>query len=122
MRTVSLHSLKSRISMLIAITSKQNQVAGVLYFHNITDTRLTVLPPFQYLKKLCGDDPKKVFFVSTHWDRQATVPGKWNHNETELRNEQWKPFLDSGAQATRFDKTTKTAREIAQTILSSSLT
>jgi len=72
------------------------------------------------LKKLCGNNPKKVFFVTTHWDRQATVPGKWNHNETELRNGQWKPFLDSGAQATRFDKTTTTAREIAETVLSSS--
>jgi len=105
--------------MLIAITSKQNQVAGVLYFHNITDTRLTVRPPFQYLKKLCGNNPKKVFFVTTHWDRARELR-KWDCKETELRNGQWKPFLDSGAQATRFDKTTITARQIVQMVLSSS--
>ena len=69
-QTVSLRSLKSRISMLIATTSNQNQVAAVLYFHNITDKRMTVRPPFRDLKKLCGDNPKKVFFVTTHWDYQ----------------------------------------------------
>ena len=118
-RTVSLQSLKSRISMLTMITSHQNQVAGVLYFHNITDRHITVQPPFDDLKKLCGDNLKKVFFISTHWDRQEREPGKWNHNETELREGRWKPFLDSGAQTARFDKTTTTAREIAQMVLSS---
>lgn len=74
------------------------------------------LTPF--LKTVCGyDDAKRLFFVTTYWDYLAVDQNEGSVREQELRNGLWKSLLDSGAQMTRFDKSTRAAGEIARLAL-----
>ena len=74
------------------------------------------LTPF--LKTVCGyDDPRRLFFVTTYWDYLDVDQNKGSVKEQELRNGLWKSLLDSGAQMTRFDKSTGAAGEIVRLAL-----
>ncbi|KAL0573454.1 hypothetical protein V5O48_008509 [Marasmius crinis-equi] len=90
-------------------------VSGILYFHRITDVRMSGSSArnLRILEKLCG--PEKlphVLIVTTHWDE--VDQGIAANREKELRDRYFEPVLSKGTQMVRLKPDTP---ENAQTIL-----
>ncbi|KAF8159712.1 hypothetical protein B0H34DRAFT_415061 [Crassisporium funariophilum] len=94
-------------------------LAGILYFHRITDNRMSGTPHrnLRMFGQLCGDKAAhKVVLVTTMWDRVQEHLG--NMREEELRNVYWSKMLASGStDIVRFDNGLETAWNIVNTVL-----
>jgi len=106
---------------LKTIYQKHIKLAGLLYFHRITDNRTagTPLKNLNMFKELCGEQAQKnVILVTTMWDNLPVDGGDiGGHRESELKKTYWKSMIDNGSRTARFLNTYETAWKIVQPIL-----
>ena len=105
---------------LINRYERGSTLAGVLYFHRISDFRMTGISRknFSMFRKLCGDNAlRNVVIVTNMWGEVDPQTG--NAREAELKGEDifFKPVLDKGAQMARHENTVPSAESIIRLIL-----
>ena len=88
------------------------QIAGLLYFHRISDNRVagSALRGLKYFEELCGEELNVVVFTTTMWDVVLEKTGV--EREKELMDKYWKPILDLGSSVKRFRRTQTSAFEV----------
>ncbi|KAK7032290.1 hypothetical protein VNI00_013249 [Paramarasmius palmivorus] len=96
------------------------KLAGVLYFHRISDIRMGGISRrnFRVFRELCGEDTlKNVVIVTNMWGSVAQDVAE--AREVELMNNEafFKSALDKGAQIVRHDDTPEMAREILRRLV-----
>ncbi|KAG0013603.1 hypothetical protein BGZ80_010967 [Entomortierella chlamydospora] len=79
------------------------RISGIIYLHNITDTRMrgSSLKNMQMFAKLCGEKSyRNVVLLTGRWDTidQADAVEK----ENDLKKKIWKEYLDAGCQLDRY--------------------
>jgi len=97
-----------------------NTLAGVLYFHRISDFRMGGISTrnFNMFRKLCGDSTlQNVVIVTNMWGEVDPQVG--GAREAELMREDifFKPVLDKGAQIARHENTATSAQNIIRRVL-----
>ncbi|KAF9468408.1 hypothetical protein BDZ94DRAFT_785543 [Collybia nuda] len=88
-------------------------LAGIIYFHRISDNRSTVTPltNFGMFRKLCGKNSlHNIIMATTMWDDVEIGVGA--ERETELMATDWKAMVDQGSAVLRFDRTEESAWNI----------
>ncbi|KAF5384431.1 hypothetical protein D9615_003467 [Tricholomella constricta] len=88
-------------------------LAGVIYLHEITQTRMlgTARKNLDMFNKLCGvNKSDNIVLASTKWIDVKQEIG--NRREEQLKKEHWKEMMNHGAKAVRFDGTQKSAQDI----------
>ena len=95
-------------------------LAGVLYFHRISDFRMGGISTrnFKMFRKLCGDSTlKNVVIVTNMWGEVDPKVG--GAREVELMREDifFKPVLEKGAQMARHANTASSAENILRLVL-----
>ena len=96
------------------------RLAGILYFHRISDFRMPGLlrKNFGMFRKLCGDNAlQNVVIVTNMWGEVGRRIG--NEREAELMREDifFKPVLEKGAQMARHWNSVRSAKSIIRRIL-----
>jgi len=94
-------------------------IAGVLYFHRITDNRMSAsaVNNLNIFYNLCGKQMMdRAVFVTTMWDEQN--PEESTMREGELRRKFWKQCLDKGARVLKFDGSRQGAFDIILPLIS----
>ncbi|KAF9781313.1 P-loop containing nucleoside triphosphate hydrolase protein, partial [Thelephora terrestris] len=112
--------LKLIAAFLETSYERGSKLAGVLYFHRISDFRMTGLSRknFSMFRKLCGDNAlQNVVIVTNMWGEVDPQTG--NEREAELRGEDifFKPVLEKGSQMARHENTVPSAETIIRLIL-----
>jgi len=95
-------------------------LAGVLYFHRISDFRMGGMSTknFRMFRKLCGEKTlKNVIIVTNMWGQVEPEVG--NAREAELKRDElfFKYALEKGAQMVRHDNTSSSAQGVIRRIL-----
>jgi hypothetical protein len=95
-------------------------LAGVLYFHRISDFRMGGISTrnFSMFRKLCGDNTlQNVVVVTNMWGE--VTPQVGDAREAELIKEDifFKPVLDKGARMARHGNTVPSAEDIIRLVL-----
>jgi len=95
-------------------------LAGVLYFHRISDFRMSGISTrnFKMFRKLCGDNTlKNVNIVTNMWGEVDPEIG--NEREKELMRDElfFKPALGKGAKMVRHENTLASAQAILRRVL-----
>ncbi|KAH7905077.1 P-loop containing nucleoside triphosphate hydrolase protein [Hygrophoropsis aurantiaca] len=109
-----------RIAVWLARSySDDRTVAGVVYLHEITQTRMlgTSRKNLTMFQKLCGDEGlKNVILVTTKW---TSLPDENSgvKREEQLKNTFWKDMIDQGSKIARFHDTCESAWDIVEPIL-----
>jgi hypothetical protein len=96
------------------------KLAGILYFHRITDNRVagTPLKNLRMFEKLCGKHMLgNIILTTTMWDRIDEDTGK--EREKELRGQYWKSMIKLGSTTVRYRNTKDSAWEILDKVLQS---
>jgi len=60
----------------------------------------SLLRNLKYFEDLCGNEFKKMIFITTMWDQTEQAQGE--KHEKQLRDEYWKPILEMGSSTRRF--------------------
>jgi hypothetical protein len=97
---------------------KQIKLAGIVYFHRISDNRMTQSPLLNLgmFAKLCGNDASRnVILTTTMWSRVKEETGALR--EAELTGTYWKGMIESGSRAMRFKDSFISAWDIIDTIV-----
>lgn len=110
----------SMIATFLVQEEKRSMLAGLIYMHRISDTRMggTARQNLRMFHKICGQDSlKNVVIVTTMWDKVSPEDGK--RREEELRSSEtlFKPLLDEGAAMYRHDGTPASASAIIDHLL-----
>jgi len=109
------------IAIFLASSYKEGKkLAGVLYFHRISDIRMggTSTRNIRMLQKLCGDETlKNVVVVTNMWEQIDPQLGKAREAELMRDNIFFKPILDKGAQIVRHANNLPSARAIIGRVL-----
>jgi len=95
-------------------------LAGVLYFHRISDFRMTGVSKknFSMFQKLCGDKAlRNVVIVTNMWGEVEPQVGDAREVELVTDDTFFKPVLEKGARMGRHDKTVLSAEKIIRLIL-----
>ena len=90
-------------------------LAGILYFHRISDNRTTGRPlkHLRMFRKLCGRMTlENVILVTTMWDEVEEDEGY--QREEELRGKYWKTMIDQGSVSARYHGTLDSAWDIVE--------
>ncbi|KAF9489918.1 hypothetical protein BDN71DRAFT_1525719 [Pleurotus eryngii] len=100
-------------------TYEQNvKLAGILYFHRITDNRMagTPLKNLHMFEKLCGKDAlQNIILTTTMWDEVDEATGE--QREKELERHYWKTMISQGSKTMRYQNTDKSAWNIIDSIV-----
>ncbi|KAF4582667.1 hypothetical protein EYR40_002590 [Pleurotus pulmonarius] len=100
-------------------TYEQNvKLAGILYFHRITDNRMagTPLKNLHMFEKLCGKDAlQNIILTTTMWDEVDEPTGE--QREKELERHYWKTMISQGSKTMRYQNTDKSAWNIIDSIV-----
>jgi len=112
--------LKMIAAFLATSYERGNRLAGVLYFHRISDFRMGGISTrnFNMFRKLCGDNSlQNVVVVTNMWGEVDPQIG--NDREAELMREDifFKPVLEGGAKMARHQNTAPSAEDIVRLIL-----
>ncbi|PPQ67558.1 hypothetical protein CVT24_002838 [Panaeolus cyanescens] len=98
---------------------KHTMLAGILYFHRITDNRVsgTANRNIRMFGKLCGSKAaEKVVIVTTMWDAVAKQDENKQKNAQErlkeLQSKYWKGLMDNHARTKEFNDEPATAMKI----------
>ena len=94
------------------------QVAGVIYLHGISQTRMqgTSRRYLDVFSRLCGDSAlDKVILATTMWDVVKEEEGA--ERELDLRGMFWKKMISQGSNMFRFTGTYESAWDIVRHIL-----
>jgi hypothetical protein len=105
---------------LLCRYERGGKLAGVLYFHRISDFKMTGLSRrnFNMFRKLCGDSTlKNVVIVTNMWGEVDPQTG--DEREAELKGENifFKPVLEQDAKMARHENTVPSAESIIRLIL-----
>ncbi|KAF9469800.1 P-loop containing nucleoside triphosphate hydrolase protein [Collybia nuda] len=88
-------------------------LAGILYFHRISDNRMagTPLKNLKMFRELCGKNAlQNIILTTTMWDEVDAETGA--RREAELRSKYWKAMIDHGSATARFHSTQESAWDI----------
>jgi hypothetical protein len=94
------------------------KIMGIIYLHRISDNRVaaSALRNISGLLNMCGGRAMPhVFLVTTMWDEVPTRVAV--RREQELYHSFWKPALDKGAKAMRFNGSFNSAWDIIDDML-----
>ncbi|KAI6100464.1 P-loop containing nucleoside triphosphate hydrolase protein [Pisolithus croceorrhizus] len=110
----------SMIATFLLEEEKRSTLAGLIYMHRISDTRMggTARRNLKMFHKLCGPNSlKNVVIITTMWDK--VTPGEGKRRERELQSSEtlFKPLLDGGAAMRRHDGTRTSALGIINHLL-----
>ncbi|KAK3988227.1 P-loop containing nucleoside triphosphate hydrolase protein [Cladorrhinum sp. PSN332] len=117
--------LKEITEKLATLHASGYPLKGVLYFHKITENRMTGSSKryLNILEKLVGENAmKNVIMVTTMW--YLLMPhgdvgrGDGLRREQELTDEFWRPLIDRGAWVARFEGTHESAMQIVSQLAS----
>jgi len=109
------------IALFLAATYEQgSKLAGVLYFHRISDFRMggTSTKNFKMFRKLCGDNTlQNVVIVTNMWGEVTLQKGE--AREAELKSEDifFRPVLAKGALMARHENNVTSAQRIIRLVL-----
>jgi hypothetical protein len=96
------------------------KLAGILYFHRISDNRMSGTPVknFKMFRKLCGDSAlRNVVIVTNMWEDVRPQVGEAREAELMKKGIFFKPALDRGARMARHENTVPSAESIIRLIL-----
>ena len=96
------------------------KLAGVLYFHRISDVRMSGTPRrnFKMFQELCGENAlKNVVVVTNMWGGVDPELGAEREVELMTKGIFFKSVLDRGGQMARHDNTASSARDILRRIV-----
>jgi hypothetical protein len=94
------------------------KLAGILYFHRISDNRVagTPLRNLQMFERLCGRNYfENIILTTTMWDKVGEDIG--SHREKELKGEFWKTMINQGSKTIRYHNTQESAWEILDSVV-----
>ncbi|KPI45820.1 uncharacterized protein AB675_253 [Cyphellophora attinorum] len=100
---------------LSAMYKNKLRLAGIIYVHKITDTRVTrtVRRNLSLLMDLCGDDPlKNLTLLTSFWDETDRVHAQQKEKELVAKKEWWGYMVEKGAAVRRFMNTEQSAHDI----------
>lgn len=98
----------------------KTKLAGVIYFHRISDVRMTgtLRRNFNMFQELCGENAfKNVVIVTTMWDAVKPEIGATREVELKTKGIFFRPVIEKGGQMARHDNTVSSARDILHRIL-----
>jgi hypothetical protein len=108
-----------QISAALCVQYRCNiNLKGVIYLHNITQTRITgsALRQLELFRRMCGDENlKHVLLVTTQWNEHFT--SRWEDHEDQLRDEYWADMILKGAKCMRFEGTHASAASCISQLL-----
>ncbi|KAF9781351.1 P-loop containing nucleoside triphosphate hydrolase protein [Thelephora terrestris] len=112
--------LRTIVAFLGASYEQGDTLAGILYFHRISDLRMsgTQTRNFRMFQNLCGDVAlQNVVIVTNMWSRVELEVGQ--AREAELREDDmfFKPALSRGAKMARHEDTNSSANEIIRLLI-----
>jgi len=112
--------LRTIAAFLGASYERGGTLAGILYFHRISDLRMSgaLTGNFRMFQNLCGDMAlRNVVIVTNMWG--GVEPEIGEARETELRTEGvfFKPALDKGTRMARHENTDKSAEAIVRLLI-----
>jgi len=96
------------------------KLAGVLYFHRISDVRMGGAPlkNFKMFRKLCGERAlQNVVIVTNMWGEVKGQVGERREAELKGKDIFFKSVLENGARMARHKNTTSSAQDILRLIL-----
>ena len=96
------------------------KLAGVLYFHRISDVRMSGTPVknFKMFRKLCGESAlRNVVIVTNMWGGVDHQVGERREAELKGKDKFFKPVLEKHAQMTRHEDTIESAQRILRLVL-----
>jgi len=94
------------------------KLAGILYFHRISDNRVagTPLKNLRMFEKLCGKNAfKNIILTTTMWDHVDEETGL--QREKELKGEYWRAMINQGSKTVRYRNTHDSAWSILDGII-----
>ena len=97
---------------------REIKLAGILYFHRITDNRVTGTPlkNLHMFEKLCGKHALgNIILTTTMWDKIDETTGQ--EREMELGGQYWESMIKLGSTTARYHNTKESAWEILDKIL-----
>jgi len=97
---------------------REIKLAGILYFHRISDNRVagTPLKNLHMFEKLCGKNAfENIILTTTMWDKVGEDIGA--QREKELKGEYWKAMIKQGSKTIRYRNTRESAWEILDSII-----
>jgi len=91
---------------------KKIRLTGLLYFHRISDPRMTgtALMNLRLFEELCGEHFGTVVLTTTMWDQEDENEG--TKREEQLQGEHWRKMIERGSSIKRFLRTPQSAFEI----------
>ena len=96
------------------------KLAGILYFHRISDNRMSGTPVknFKMFRKLCGDSAlRNVVIVTNMWEDVRPQVGEAREAELMEKGIFFKPALDRNARMSRHENTVPSAERIVRLLL-----
>lgn len=94
------------------------RLAGIIYFHRISDERFTGMDVrnFGVFRKLCGEQTlKNVVIMTNMWSK--VTPEEGEARERQLSAQFFRPAIDKGARLLRHVGTIESARAVVRAIL-----
>jgi len=95
--------LRAIANWLTATYKQQIKLTGLLWFHRISDNRMSGSPlkNLSLFEKLCGKGAlQNVILTTTMWDKVDNSTGSMR--EEQLRKMYWKSMIDAGSDTARF--------------------
>ncbi|OAX82864.1 hypothetical protein ACJ72_02777 [Emergomyces africanus] len=112
-------ALSSIANFLCLIYSNNIRMAGLIYLHDITASRMdgAALRKLHMFKKLCGPSGlSNVIMVTTMWGKLGTYHEGATH-EKQLRDRYWRNILNHGGMMMRHNGSRQSAEEIVKVLL-----
>ena len=97
--------------------SREIGLAGLLYFHRISDNRMSGTPLRNLInfQRLCEHELDRVILTTTMWDEVDEATGTTRENE--LKEEYWAPLIGCGSSVKRFLNNRQSGVDILQPII-----
>lgn len=110
--------LETIAEYLAVAYSKDIRLSGIIYLHPISDNRVThqSIKNLKMFQKLTGtDNVKSVVLVTSMWDKVSVEEGV--RREQELQAKFWHILIACGAQLSRHNGSTESAKNIASMLI-----
>jgi len=97
--------------------SRQIGLAGLLYFHRISDNRMSGTPMrnLVHFQRLCENELDRVILTTTMWDDVDEATGSMR--EDELKEVYWKTLINCGSSMKQFLNTRQSCIDILRPII-----
>ncbi|KAJ7587363.1 P-loop containing nucleoside triphosphate hydrolase protein [Mycena floridula] len=115
------YEILRRISVWLTHSySEDMKLAGIIYLHDILETRMLGSPRtnFELFRKLCGlKASPHIVLTTTKWNRVGEDEGK--RRETQLVEKFWNGIIEQKAKTCRFTFTQQSALDVIKQVISS---